>query len=100
DARGVRGEDRGWLADAVEFRKNLALLVEVFDDRFDDQVAVLQIRQGGSAREVVQGQFRLSRGRFSPFHAFGQGSANAVHALLEDLLVDLPDDRRMALLGA
>src|SRR5580692_1462427 len=43
ERRGVRRQDRVWLHDAIEPLKNVALYVDVLEDRFDDGVDVREL---------------------------------------------------------
>lgn len=52
--RGVRREDRVLGADLVERREQLALDLEVLDDRLDDQIAVAHVGELGRERHTAQ----------------------------------------------
>ncbi len=52
DGRGVGGEDRVLLHDGVELGVGLALLLDVFDDGLDDDVAVGEVLHAGGALQA------------------------------------------------
>src|SRR5262245_15989468 len=39
---GIAGEDRPWLTDSVQFREKFLFQGEIFGDRFDDELHVVQ----------------------------------------------------------
>src|SRR5258708_7686352 len=84
----------------IEFRLALRLSDEFFDDRLDDEVAILQVGEAGRSFEVGQDLVHLRLGHLAALDAFGEETADAVHALLEGLVADLANDHGMALLGA
>src|SRR6185295_11600948 len=75
EARGVRGEDRFWLAGSVERAEQLALEIEVLAHGLDDQIAVREFFERRRALEIRE---RL-------LHVGGRQLA-LVDAALEELL--------------
>src|SRR5437867_2845704 len=89
EAGGVRREDRRRGAHLVELPEDLFLRVHDLDDRFDDEVAVLEVRERGRAADAATGLLRIVVGDLAGLHDAGERRLDTREALLDELLIDL-----------
>src|SRR5207247_2531151 len=92
EAGGVRGEDGRWRAHAVELLEDLLLRIHDLDDRFDHEVAVLEVRQRGGPADAAAGLLRVVLGDFAGLHDARERRVDAREASLDELLIDLARD--------
>src|SRR3954449_10380687 len=84
------------LDDALERAVGGALLLEVFNDRFDDQIAAGEWVEGGAAGEVAERLLARLRRHLPLRDPLVQKLPNAAEAFFEQRFVHLADDRRVA----
>lgn len=88
------------LDDSVESRVELALVLEVLDDRLDDQIAVGKIVQIRCAGQPPQSLLFLVCRQLALADGFVEGAPDAIETLGEELVIHLSGDRFVARLGA
>ena len=94
--RGVRDEDRVRPDDLLERRVGLPLVVEVLDDRLDDEVAVLQALERRRAARGSPSVVSRVPAATLPLPRLVQELLDPADALVERDVVDLADDRLVA----
>src|SRR4029078_9995555 len=86
--------------DRVERRIGVPLLVDVFNDRFDDEVAgpeIFELRRPG---QIAEGAFLVLRRDFAAFDAAGEELVDSPEPFLDQRVFDLADDGFVAGGGA
>jgi hypothetical protein len=79
--------------DAVEHAKRFGLFVDVLDDGFNDQIAVLQILELRRAAQVAERFVLLFNRDLALLDAPREKLLDAAEALLERAFLDLANDR-------
>ena len=98
--RGVAADDGLGPQDAIQFIENLFLQFHILDGGLDDQIAGSKVSRICSALDAGQGSVHLLLGGFAFGHSPAQGLVDAVHALLQELVIDLADHHLVASFGA
>ena len=96
ERRGVGAEDRGIADDRVERGVGLRLLVDVLDDRFDDDVARAEVVELRGAGEIRERPLLVLRRHFALLHAARQELVDPPQPFLDQRVLDLADDRLVA----
>src|SRR3954464_9813763 len=84
------------LDDALERAVGGALLLEVFDDRFDDQIAAGEWVEGGAAGKVAERLLARLRRDLALHDPPVEKLPNAAEALFKQRFVHFADDRGVA----
>jgi len=91
--RRVRAENGRVCHDVVELLVDRGFLLDVLDDRFDDEVARLEILEVGRWRNVAEGSVPLLRCHLPLLDGCGQRLLDARHPLRQEGIHDLPHVR-------
>src|ERR671919_1577193 len=89
ERRRVACKQRLWLADAVELLENIALQLESFRCRFDDQRRVLAVFKTGTGTEAVKNFTFLFGRQLSPVAAAAQEASNTIQSRVDKFLLDV-----------
>jgi hypothetical protein len=81
---------------AVEHAIRLGLLLDVLDDRLDNQVAVLQVLEPGRSSQVPENFVLFLDGDLALLDTAGQELLDATHPFLQEPVLDFTDDRLVA----
>jgi hypothetical protein len=93
EARRVGREDRVLGTHCVELFPQAVLELEIFGDRLEDDVAVLEVVDARRERQAPQRVVAVLRGHLLLFHELGQGFLDGRLALVVECVRNVPDDR-------
>src|SRR5439155_11167045 len=92
-ARRVRAEDRRRGADRVKLGEKLLLRFDLLDDRFDDEIAVLEVCERRRPTQASARRFRVLCGRAAAFYKSSERAVDALKALINERLIGLAHER-------
>src|SRR6266508_1397897 len=91
--RGVRGENRVRACQTIELGKDLALELELFEHRLDDEVALGEIAERGGELEAAERRIAICHGQSALLDGARQITLDRRASALPELVAHLATDR-------